>query len=64
VLADTMEIQAEIQLLAMAAGKLDLPTLEGRERSREYLRSEKMIGRAWTFMMRKLARERPEVLEM
>lgn len=64
VLADTMETQAEIQLLAMAAGKLDLPTFEGRERSKNYLRSEKMIGRSWSFMMRKLARERPEVLEM
>ena len=64
VLADTMEREAEIQLLAMAAGTLDLPSIEGRERSKEYLRSDKMIGRAWTYQLRRLARERPEVLEM
>ena len=63
-LADTMEREAEIQLLAMAAGKLDLPSVEGRERSKEYLRSEKMIGRAWAYQLRRLARERPEILDM
>ena len=64
VLADTMEREAEIQLLAMAAGTLDLPSIEGRERSKEYLRSDKMIGRAWAYQLRRLARLRPEVLEM
>ncbi len=64
VLADTMEREAEIQLLAMAAGTLDLPSIEGRVRSKEYLRSDKMIGRAWAYQLRRLARLRPEVLEM
>ena len=63
-LADTMEREAEIQLLAMAAGKLDLPSIEGRERSKKYLRSDKMIGRAWAYQLRRLASKRPDVLEM
>ena len=62
VLADTLEKEAEIQLLAMAAGTLDLPTVEERERSKAYLRSDVMIGRAWAYYLRRLARERPEVL--
>jgi L-fuculose-phosphate aldolase len=64
ILADTMEKEAEIQLLAMAAGKLDLPTVEGRERSKAHLRSDLMIDRSWTFLLRKLARERPHILAM
>ncbi len=64
VLADTMEREAEIQLLAMAAGTLDAPSIEERERSKEYLRSDKMIGRAWAYQLHRLARERPEVLGM
>ncbi len=64
VLADSMEKVAEIQLLAMAAGELDLPSVEDREISRAYTRSEVMVSRAWAFMMRNLARERPEILKM
>ena len=64
VLVDTMEREAEIQLLAMVAGKLDLPSIEGRERSKKYLRLDKMIGRAWAYQLRRLARERPDVLKM
>jgi L-fuculose-phosphate aldolase len=64
ILADTMEKEAEIQLLAMAAGKLDLPSVEGRERSKAHLRSDLMIERSWTFLLRRLARERPHVLSM
>lgn len=63
-LANTMEHEAEIQLLAMAAGTLDPPSAEGARRSQEYLRSEKMIRRGWAYLMRRLAAERPEVLEM
>jgi hypothetical protein len=59
-----MEKEAEIQLLAMAAGKLDLPSVEGRERSKAHLRSDLMIERSWTFLLRRLARERPHVLSM
>lgn len=63
-LADTMEKEAEIQLMAMAAGTLDLASDEGRERSHAYVASDLMIERAWTYHMRRLARERPEVLQM
>ena len=45
----------------MAAGTLDLPSLEGRERSKDYLRSDKMIGRAWTYQLRRLARRVAEI---
>jgi hypothetical protein len=48
----------------MAAGKIKPLGEEGALRSKEYLRSEKMMGRHWAFQMRKLMRERPEVLEM
>ena len=63
-LALVMENEAEIQLLGMAAGKIRPLGEEGALRSKEYLRSEKMMGRHWAFQMRKLMRERPEVLEM
>lgn len=63
-LALVMENEAEIQLLAMAAGKLNELGEEGALRSKAYLRSEKMMGRHWAFQMRKLMRERPEVLAM
>lgn len=63
-LANTMEDEAEIQLLAMAAGKLDLCSDEGNRRTKEYLRSEKMIGRGWAYLMRRLAAERPHILNM
>ena len=63
-LANTMEHEAKIQLLAMAAGKLDPPSDEGARRSQAYLRSDKMIGRGWAYLMRRLAAERPEVLDM
>lgn len=64
VLADSMEKEAEIQLLAMAAGELDLPSIEDREKSKAYTRSDVMVSRAWAYMMRGLARERPEILKM
>jgi hypothetical protein len=59
-----MENEAEIQLLAMAAGTIKPLGREGALRSKQYLRSDVMMGRGWAFHMRKLARERPEVLEM
>jgi len=59
-----MEKEAEIQLLAMAAGKIDLPSVEDRERSKAYVRSDTMVERAWAYMMRNLARERPEIMEL
>ena len=64
ILTDTMERLAEIQLLAMAAGTLDLPSAEGCARTKEYLASDLMIGRAWSYMLRRLARERPNILQM
>lgn len=64
ILADTMEREAEMQLMAMAAGKLDPPSPEGSKRSKGYLFNDLMFGRAWTYLMRRLARERPDVLQM
>jgi L-fuculose-phosphate aldolase len=64
ILALTMENEAEIQLLAMAAGKIKPLGEKGALRSKNYLRSDTMMDRAWAFHMRKLARERPDVLEM
>ena len=64
ILADTMEREAEIQLMATAAGQLDPPSAEGCRRSKEYLFNDKMFDRGWTFLLRRLARERPEVLQM
>jgi L-fuculose-phosphate aldolase len=63
-LALVMEQEAEIQLMAMGAGTISPLGEEGAMRSKEYLRSDKMMGRHWAFQMRKLARLRPEVLEM
>ena len=63
-LALVMENEAEIQLIAMGAGRIRPLGEEGALRSKEYLRSEKMMGRHWAFQMRKLMRERPEVMEM
>ncbi len=64
ILANTMESEAEIQLMAMAAGKLDLCTEEGNQRTKEYLRSETMMGRGWAYHMRQLAARRPHVREL
>ena len=64
ILADTMEREAEIQLMAMAAGPLDPPSRQGSLRSKEYLSSDRMFDRAWTYLMRRLARKRPEIMAM
>ena len=64
ILADTMEREAEMQLMAMAAGTLSPPSAAGSRRSKQYLMNDLMFGRAWTYLMRRLARERPEVLQM
>jgi L-fuculose-phosphate aldolase len=63
-LALIMEQEAEIQLMAMSVGKIQPLGEAGALRSKEYLRSDKMMGRHWAFQMRKLARLRPDVLEM
>ncbi len=62
ILADTMEREAEIQLMAMAAGSLSPPSRQGSLRSKEYLSNDRMFDRAWTYLMRRLARERPELM--
>jgi len=64
ILANTMEEEAQVQLMAMAAGTLDLCSDEGNLRTKEYLRSETMIGRSWAYLMRRLAAERPDILDM
>lgn len=63
-LAISMDQEAEIQLLAMAAGTLDPPARKEALRTKEYLRSDLMTGRFWTYYLRQLARARPEVLQM
>ena len=64
ILANTMEQVAEIQLLAMSAGKVVPLSEEGSKRTKAYLRTDDRIMRGWTYWMRKLARARPEVLRM
>ena len=64
ILANTMEEAAEIQLMAMSAGTLDLPSDKGAQRTKTYLRNEEMIMRGWAFWMRRLARDRPELMKM
>ena len=64
ILADTMEREAEMQLMAMAAGTLSPSTAEGSQRTKEYLFSDKMFGRGWSYLMRQLAREKPKILDM
>lgn len=64
ILADTMEREAEIQLMAMAAGRLDPPSDAGNRRTKEFLFNDRMFGRGWTYLLRRLARERPEVMDL
>ena len=64
ILADTMEKEAEIQLRAMAAGALSPPSADGSKQTKEYLFNEKMFGRGWTFLLRELAAQKPEVMHM
>ena len=64
ILANTMEEAAEIQLMAHVAGKLDLPSDKGAERTKTYLRNEEMIMRGWAYWMRRVARDRPELMKM
>ncbi len=64
ILGDTMEREAEMQLMAMAAGKLSPPSDDGSRRTKAYLFDDKMFGRGWTYLLRRLARERPDVMQM
>lgn len=64
ILADTMENEAEMLLMAMAAGRLSPPSAEGSRRTKEYLFNDKMFGRGWTFLLRQLARQKPDVMNM
>lgn len=64
ILADTMEKEAEMILMATAAGTLSPPSNEGSIRTKEYLFNAKMFNRGWTYLMRKLAAQKPEVLQM
>jgi len=64
ILANTMEEAAEIQLMALAAGKLDLPSDKGAKRTKKYLRNEEMIMRGWAYWMRRVARDRPELMKL
>ena len=50
--------------MAMAAGKLDPTSDAGNRRTKEFLFNDKMFGRGWTYLLRRLARERPEVMAL
>ncbi|MEE2997453.1 MAG: class II aldolase/adducin family protein [Pseudomonadota bacterium] len=64
ILADTMEKEAEIQLMAMAAADLSPPSANGSKRTKEYLFNDKMFDRGWTFLLRRLAAAKPEVMHL
>ena len=64
ILADTMEKEAEIQLLAMAASNLSPPSESGNKRTKAYLFNDEMFNRGWTYLLRKLAAENPEIFKM
>lgn len=64
ILADTMEKEAEMLLMAKAAGTLSPPSAEGSQRTKEYLFNDKAFGRGWTYLMRRLALLRPDVMNM
>lgn len=64
ILADTMEKEAEMLLMAKAAGTLSPPSAEGSDRTKAYLFNDKAFGRGWTYLMRRLARHRPDVMNM
>ena len=64
ILADTMEKEAEMLLMAKAGANLSAPSEEGSLRTKEYLSNERMFERGWTYLMRQLATHKPEILEM
>ena len=64
ILADTMEKEAEMILLASAAGTLSPPSAEGSKRTKKYLSNDKMFGRGWTYLLRQLAMKKPHVMQM
>ena len=64
ILADTMEREAEMQLMAMAAGTLSPPSDAGSARTKGYLFNDKMFDRGWTYLLRQLARNKPDVMNM
>ena len=64
ILAAAMEKEAEMQLMAMAAGALSPPSAEGSKRTKEYLVNERMFGRGWTCLLRQLGAKNPDVMKM
>ncbi|MBT5647224.1 MAG: hypothetical protein HOJ41_05100, partial [Rhodospirillaceae bacterium] len=64
ILADTMEKEAEMLLMAKAAGTISPPSAEGSERTKQFLFNDKAFGRGWTYLLRRLALIRPDVMIM
>ncbi len=64
ILADTMEKEAEMLLMAKAAGTISPPSAEGSERTKKFLFNDKAFGRGWTYLLRRLALIRPDVMNM
>jgi L-fuculose-phosphate aldolase len=64
ILADTMEKEAEMMLMAKAAGTLSPPSTEGSQRTKDFLFNDKAFGRGWSYLMRRLALLRPDIMNM
>lgn len=64
ILAETMEKEAEMLLMAKAAGTISPPSAEGSERTKKFLFNDKAFGRGWTYLLRRLALIRPDVMNM
>ena len=64
ILAETMEKEAEMLLMAKAAGTISPPPAEGSERTKKFLFNDKAFGRGWTYLLRRLALIRPDVMNM
>jgi L-fuculose-phosphate aldolase len=64
ILADTMEKEAEMMLMAKAAGTLSPPSNDGSQRTKDFLFNDKAFGRGWSYLMRRLALLRPDIMNM
>ena len=64
ILADTMEKEAEMMLMAKAAGTLSPPSTDGSQRTKDFLFNDKAFGRGWSYLMRRLALLRPDIMNM
>ena len=45
-------------------GTISPPSAEGSERTKKFLFNDKAFGRGWTYLLRRLALIRPDVMNM